>query len=128
MRAVDATFPIDALKGHAGAAAKAEEFATSGETVAIPAPALAETLVGAHHAGGWLLRETLSLLEPFEVLPVDAEVAHEAGRLGAELVRRGERLSGADLLVAACCVTRGVVLVTRDDAFGRVPGLAVERY
>jgi len=25
-------------------------------------------------------------------------------------------------------VTRGVVLVTRDDAFGRVPGLAVERY
>lgn len=128
MRAVDSTFPIDVLKGLPEAVAKAEELTAADEILAIPAPALAEVLVGAHYAGGSLLRDTLALVEPLEVIPADAEVAHSAGRLGAEMLRRGLRMSSSDLLVAAACAGRGVVLITRDEAFGRVPGLAVERY
>lgn len=128
MRAVDSTLPIDVLKGIPQAVAKAKALRDAGEEVAIPVPALAEVLVGAHHTGGALLRETLALLEGMEVLPADVEIAHEAGRLGAEMVRRGERMSASDLLVAATCAHHGLILVTRDEAFTGVPGLAVERY
>jgi predicted nucleic acid-binding protein len=128
MRVVDSTFPIDVLKSHAGAAALATALATADEPMSIPAPALAEVLVGAHHSGGWLLRETLALVEPFEVIPTDTEVAHEAGRLGAEMLRRGARMSSTDLLVAATCLQGRLVLISRDTAFLEVPGLVVERY
>jgi tRNA(fMet)-specific endonuclease VapC len=128
MKAVDSTFPIDVLKEVPSAGAKARELEAAGERLAIPAPALAEVMVGAHHAGGWLLRETLELVTPFEVLPTDAEAAHEAGRLGAEMIRRGRRMSAGDLLVAATCRLRGLILVTRDGGLAEVPGLAVEHY
>jgi predicted nucleic acid-binding protein len=128
MRAVDATYPIDLLKGLPGAVAKSKALAGTGEFVVIPAPALAEILVGAHYAGGALLKETLELMQEFEVLPIGGEVAHDAGRLGAELLRRGVRMSGIDLLIAAACVRHQLNLVTRDTAYGQVPGLAVESY
>jgi predicted nucleic acid-binding protein len=128
VRAVDATFPIDVLKAHPGARARAESLAEGDELLAIPAAALAEVLVGAYYKGGALLEATLSLLNQFEVLVADKAVAHEAGRLGAELRRRGEGMSASDLLVAASCRVGNLTLISRDEAFGRVPGLAVERY
>ncbi len=128
MRAVDSTFPIDVMKAHAGAKARVGSLVESEELVAIPAPALAEVLVGAYFKGGALLESTVSLLNQFEVLVTDQAVAHEAGRLGAEMRRRGERMSAADLLVAASCTVASLTLISRDDAFSRVPGLTVEHY
>ncbi|MEK6988074.1 MAG: type II toxin-antitoxin system VapC family toxin [Candidatus Thermoplasmatota archaeon] len=63
-----------------------------------------------------------------EFLEVDAAVAGEAGRLGAELLRRGQGLPTTDLLIAAAARLHGHVLVTRDTDFQRVPGLAIEGY
>lgn len=128
MRAVDATYPIDLLRGLPGAVAKSKALAAADEFVVIPAPALAEVLAGSHFAGGALLKETLDLVAEFEVLPIDGEVAHEAGRLGGELMRRGVRMSGSDLLIAAACTHRQLNLISRDAGFTRVPGLAVETY
>lgn len=128
MRAVDATFPIDLLKDKPEAQAKARALDGAGEAVVISAPALVEVLVGAHFLGGALLRKTLDLMAEFEVIPADAAVAHEAGRLGGLMRRRGESVAAPDLLVAAASTLHGLILVTRDEAFSRVPGLAVERY
>lgn len=128
MRVVDATFPIDVLKGHPGAQAKVAALAARDELMAIPASAMVDVLIGAYFKGGSLLEHTVALLSQFEVLAADQGVAHEAGRLGAAMRRRGARMSAPDLLVAAACTTANLNLVSRDAAFARVPGLTVESY
>ena len=128
MRCLDATFLIDYLAGDRAAVEKAKEWAASGERLAAPTPAVAETLLGAYFEGGSALREALGFLDTLEVLPVDAAVAAEAGRMGAEQLRRGAAVSVVDLLIAATARANQGILVTRDSAIGRIPGLAVETY
>ncbi len=128
VRCLDSTFLLDLLKGDEAAAAKMREIEAAGEGVSLPPPCLAEILLGAHFKGGDLLRETLEVLARLDVLEVDAAVAGEAGRLGAELLRRGQGLPTTDLLIAASARLAGQILVTRDTDFARIPGLAVEGY
>lgn len=128
MRCLDSTFLIDLLKGDAAATAKMREIETLGEPVSLAAPCLTELLLGAHFKGGALLRDTLDLVARVEVLETSEVVAAEAGRLGAELLRRGLGLPTTDLLIAATARLHGHVLVTRDTDFQRVPGLAIEGY
>ncbi len=128
MRCLDSTFLIDLLKGDAAAAAKMREIESLGEPVSLAAPSLTELLLGAHFKGGALLRDTLDVVSRLDLLEIDAAVAGEAGRLGAELLRRGQGLPTTDLLIGAAARLHGSVLVTRDTDFARIPGLAVEGY
>ena len=128
MRCLDSTFLIDLLKGDPAASAKMKEIESLGEPVSLPSPCLTEVLLGAHFKGGALLRDTLDAVGRLDILEVDAAVAAEAGRLGAELLRRGRSLPTTDLLIAAAARLSGRVLVTRDTDFARIPGLAVEGY
>ncbi len=128
MRCLDSTFLVDLLKGDPAAAAKMREIEALAEPVSLPAPCLTEVLLGAHFKGGALLRDTLDVVSRMDILDVDAAVAGEAGRLGAELLRRGHGLPTTDLLIAAAARLHSQVLVTRDTDFARIPGLAVEGY
>jgi len=128
VRCLDTTFLIDLLKGDAEARRKAREWHESGEALSTPAPAVAEVLLGAYFRGGTYLRDALSMTATLTVLEVDAAVATEAGRLGAELLRHGQAASLADLLIAACAKVRQHILVTRDEGFARIPGLVLESY
>ena len=128
MRCLDASFVIDLVKGAVSAARKAKTLDDARERLAIPAPALTEVLGGAYFRGGPVLRKTLELLSGLDVLPVDEGAAEEAGRIGAELLRRGTALPTVDLLIAAVAKSNRRILVTRDDAFSRIPYLAVEAY
>ena len=61
-----------------------------------------------------------------EVLPIeafDAQVSTTYGLLRAELQRLGISLSAMDLLIAAHALALGRTLVSRNQAFARVPGL-----
>jgi tRNA(fMet)-specific endonuclease VapC len=128
MRCLDSTYVVDLLRGDGGARKRAEAMGDAGERTAIPAPAMAEVLLGAQYRGGLYLRKALELLASLDVIPTDATVAARAGELGAELLRRGARLSPLDLLIAATAVVHSSVLLTRDSGFSSVPGLAVETY
>ncbi|HYM40451.1 MAG TPA: PIN domain-containing protein [Thermoplasmata archaeon] len=128
MRCLDATYLIDYLEGQAAAVAKVQQWTAASERLATPAPAAAETLLGAYYEGGSALRDALGLMETLEVLPIDATVATEAAQLGAEQLRRGTAASTVDLLIAAAARLHGGILVTRDTGFGRITGLAVETY
>ena len=128
MRCLDSSFVVDLLAGQPAALRKAQELEASGVRLSITVPAMAEILMGAHFRGGTYLRKALELLAGLDVLPADGAVAAEAGELGAELLRRGRRAAAADLLIAATARLNGKILVTRDDAFSKVPGLAVETY
>ena len=125
---LDSCFLIDVAAGDAGAARKVRAMEVTGATLAVAAPALTEVLVGAHTRGGAYLRKMTELLAPLEVLATDASLARQAGELGAEMRARGFPTPTVDLIIAATARSRTAVVVTRDDAFGRIPGIAVETY
>ena len=128
MRCFDSTFLIDYVRGDADAVGKLRDLVESGERLSTPSVAAAEVLVGAHFRGRGELSRTLEFLDRLEILPFDLAEATEAGRIGAEALRRGTPLAGTDLLVAATARHRGGILVSRDGVFSQVPGLAVEAY
>lgn len=73
-----------------------------------------------------LHRAVAELLRRVDVLPWDYDAAERYGGLRAEMERRGRALGALDLLIAAHAQSTGAVLVTNDQAFGRVTHLAVE--
>jgi predicted nucleic acid-binding protein len=128
VKCLETSFLIDVLRKDPGAVAKANQFEASGERLSIAAPSLAEILQGAYSRGGTDLREAMEVLAGLEVLDLDEPAATEAGRLGAELLRRGLSVPTVDLLIAATARVNQATLVTRDRAFSRIPDLAVETY
>ena len=128
VRTLDTSFLIDVLRGHRGAAAKAETFDSEQEILTIPAPALAEFLDGAYFAGGTYLTKAIQLVAGRDVVPFDKECSLVAGRLRADLRGRGMALAMLDAMIASTALRHHSVLVTGDSGFSRIPGLAVESY
>lgn len=68
-------------------------------------------------------------LTPIRILRFDEEAAVDAGRIRADLDRRGLRIGDLDSLIAAHARSRGLVLVTNDSRhFERVPHLRLENW
>lgn len=66
------------------------------------------------------------LAQGFTELPFDAEDALEAGRIRADLEKRGTPIGPYDVLIAAQVRRRSAILVTLNlREFQRVPGLMV---
>lgn len=128
MKCLESSFLVDLLRKDPEAIGKARQLEASGERLCIAAPSLAEILQGAHYRGGVSLRETTEVLSGLEVLDINETAAAEAGRLGAELLRRGLGVPMVDLLIAAAARANQATLITRDGAFSRIPDLAVETY
>ena len=128
MVSLDTTFLIDLRKGVPAAIAKAAALEASGEPKCVTSPVATELLVGAYRIGGAQLARTRDLLSSLILLETDMQACEEAGRLGAELLARGETLSTPDLLIAATSMRHGQRLLTRDRTFAHVPGLHVETY
>ena len=63
------------------------------------------------------------LLDVLPIEPFDAQVSATYGLLRAELQRLGISLAAMDLLIAAHAVALDRPLVSRDQAFAKVPGL-----
>jgi predicted nucleic acid-binding protein len=86
--------------------------------IAISAVTLEELTFGAERTKG-AARERLrgwlrALLDTApRVIPVTALVATTAGRLRAQREAKGRPVAQADMLVAACALTEGLVLATR---------------
>ena len=128
MRCFDSTFLIDYVRGNAEAVEKVGDLVELGERLTTPSVAAAEVLVGAHFRGRGELSRTLEFLDRLDILPFDIAEATEAGRIGAEALRRGTPIAGNDLLVAATARHRGGILVSRVGVFSHVPRLAVETH
>ncbi len=69
-----------------------------------------------------------AVAEAKELLEMDMEACHEAGRIGADLLSRGEAMGSADLFIAAISKRHGQRVLTRDRTFAKVRGLTVETY
>ena len=128
MVSLDSSFLIDLLLGKPAAIEKAADLDRRSEPRWISAPAASEVLLGGYYVGGPYLERTRVLIDGLLLHPFDRVAYHEAGRIGAELARRGVPLGQADLFIAAIAIRHGQSLVARDAAFSRVPGLRVEPY
>ena len=126
MRALDASYRFDLLRGDAGARDRALEWEGGREHTTVPAPVLAEFLRAGYQTGGRFLDRSLTLVRRLEVLPLDAEAADEAGRLSGECDWRGEPVGNLDLLIAGIVRKRDGILVSRGRDFQRIPGLHLE--
>jgi tRNA(fMet)-specific endonuclease VapC len=63
------------------------------------------------------------------VLPITDPIVVQAADHYADLKRRGELISDADLIIAATAIIHGLVLVTTNTAhYRRIAGLALDRW
>lgn len=67
---------------------------------------------------------TVDALSDIEVLPVDDEAARMWARMRIHLAETGRRVRINDLWIAAVAVSRGLPVVTQDDDFGPLEGVA----
>jgi len=74
------------------------------------------------------LASALEFVAQLEVLPVTGEIAMEAARLGGKCDRNGCTIGNLDLVIGATVKAHNAILLSRDDDFSRIPGVAVERY
>ncbi|MBS7637651.1 PIN domain-containing protein [Candidatus Bathyarchaeota archaeon] len=53
-------------------------------------------------------------ISAFEILPVTREIAVKAAEIDADLIKRGEALSLAEILIAATAINHNLILLTRN--------------
>lgn len=73
-----------------------------------------------------LHRVARELLLRLDVLPWDSDTAQTYGAVRASLERQGKVLAPLDMLIAAHAVATGCTLVSNDQAFTQLTGLALE--
>jgi tRNA(fMet)-specific endonuclease VapC len=100
------------------------------DEVFIPTIALGEMYYGAEHSGR--IRDNLAQVERFAagrtVLVCDAQTARWYGRIRYRLRVKGRPIPDNDLWIAAIALQHSLTIVTRDEHFNEVDGLAVERW
>jgi predicted nucleic acid-binding protein len=67
---------------------------------------------------------TVDALSDVEVLPVDVDAARIWAQLRVQLAEAGRRINVNDLWIAATAASRGLPVVTQDDDFAAVEGMA----
>jgi tRNA(fMet)-specific endonuclease VapC len=100
------------------------------EAVYVPVVALGELYYGARKSAR--MAENLARIAEFAkaaaVLVCDAETAARYGEVKAALRALGKPIPENDVWIAAVAWQHELVLVSRDEHFGHVPGLAIERW
>jgi tRNA(fMet)-specific endonuclease VapC len=113
---LDSTFLIDVLRGDEQVSERVAEIDAAGT------PCLADASASERDA-------VEDLLENLTELPFDRRCAMEAGRVNAGLIRDGERIDEADVMIAATALVHDHGVVTRNvDHFDRIEPVAVVTY
>jgi len=126
VKLVDASFLVDYARGDADAIAFLE--AHDDEVVGASTVVLSEIYRGLLLTQDMSRREAVAKYEWVEAVPFTTGTAAEAAAIYVELRDRGELINRSDIYVAGTARSLGVPLVTDDDHFAVVEGLAVERY
>jgi predicted nucleic acid-binding protein len=108
---VDADVLIDVLKGSLLAGGALADARVAGVRLMSVTPVRAEILLGVF---GSEVAPATGLLDVFEWLDVDVELADRAGEMGRPFVRSHQGVSITDLLLAAAVNRVGGQLITRN--------------
>lgn len=95
--------------------------------VSISSITAAELLYGvAKRQSKTLKTAVLSFLDSATVYDWDSDAADCYGKLRAAMEKKGKIMGALDQLIAAHALSRGITIVTCDQAFTMVPGLKVQ--
>ncbi|MCI0582077.1 MAG: type II toxin-antitoxin system VapC family toxin [Chloroflexi bacterium] len=101
------------------------------DRLAVSAITIGELWAGVLAANDVAVRDrrlgTLSAALALDPIPVDDRVAAAWARLRIDLRDRGLRMPVNESLIAATAIALGVAVVTQDDDYVELPGLAVLR-
>ena len=107
-----------------------EERLRLADSVYVPAIAIGELFYSSYKSTR--VEDNLGRIEAFAartaVLNCDTEVARHYGRIKDGLRRKGKPIPENDVWIAALSVQHDLTLVTRDDHFAEVSGLAREMW
>ena len=99
------------------------------DRLAVSVITIGELRAGVLAAGDLATRDrrlaTLTTVLVLDPIPVDEDVAAAWARLRVSLRDRGQRMAVNDSWIAATALALGVPVVTQDDDYVEVPGLAV---
>ena len=99
------------------------------DRLAVSVITIGELRAGVLAAGDLATRDrrlaTLTAVLALDPIPVDEDVAAAWARLRVSLRDRGQRMAVNDSWIAATALALGVPVVTQDDDYVEVPGLAV---
>lgn len=130
------TFLIDLVNGDEGALEVAKECDEVNEVVCLSVVSIEEYLRGVYYLY-WEDKEVLKRrlasaerdLSAFEILPVTREIAVKAAEIDADLIKREEALSLADILIAATAINHNLILLTRNiEHFKRISKMKIKSY
>ncbi len=74
-------------------------------------------------------QDVKEFIENVEILQLDEDIERKAGEIYADLRKKGELISDADILIAAIVLANDSVLVTNNtDHFKRIKNLKIENW
>lgn len=132
MRLFDTTLIVDFIRRREVARKIVKEAEDGGERCATTEVNAFEILMGAFTDGRLdktRLAELQKVLNALDVLTLDRAGALKAAELASRLRGEGRSIGALDTLIAGIALASGCdTIVTRDDAFRRVPDLRVQAY
>lgn len=124
MAVLDTTFLVAVEKAEPEAVDQYRDLEAGREAVRVPAAVWIEYCSGFGPKERDEARETLEAAVTFE--PFTRRMADEAARIQHELMRSGDTLGWHDVQVATTALHYEEVLLSNDERFSSVPGLAVQ--
>lgn len=127
---LDTSILISFLKGKQNVVTKVEDYLERFNRISLSVITYYEILRGLRYLGNERkIRSFEELIDTSELITVDRAIITRASEIYAELMRRGELIGDADILIAASCQVKGMVLVTENEEhFRRIGNLEVENW
>ncbi len=132
MVCIETTFAVDLLRGiNKEAKEKLAILEGNAEEISISTPSVVELIAGS------ILNpkvenekdKVIEFISSFIALDLDIDSAIKAGEIGAELIKRGEKIQIEDIMIAAITMQNNETLVTRNKKhFEKIRGLRIEGY
>lgn len=130
MACLETTFLIDLLRGKKEVNEIKNNLDKTETSLTIAAPSIMEIWSGAILAKVHSLEKEsiIELINSLEVLFLDDNSAKEAGKIEADLLRKGITIETEDIMIAAIARLHGETIVTRDAHYSHIPGLRLLKY
>lgn len=127
---LDTSILIAFLRGEKSVVTKVDTYLDEFDDLSLSIITYYEILRGLRYIGNKReLRDFEELMDKSEIITLDREVIRKASEIYVELKKKGELIGDADILIAASCLFKNMVLVTDDEEhFGRIKELEMENW